>query len=590
MLGDSGDQLGRAAQRGADVDRAQQRRGGRGDHRPDRGEQIERVGQVAQERVPDRLGGVAGARLVDPGEQDRAHGAQRDHSDHSADHDRDPELHHRPPAIGGDEHRGAGEDQRQHQQDPGERLDVAGELGGVGEPRRGVDLGDLDVDPAGHLLRELRTQRLDRAAEHLADVGERQRGGVRVAAEDRPVHVADSASEEALEDAAADDPVDDALDQRPGTDQVRLGVQHQVVGDPARDLGADRLVVERGGCPLGELVRVEERIGGVARDRCEQQRHRREDRQAGCRDPSRPLAHGRQPTHARGGLPAAPLTSPDCSGHCSTSRSPTSDSPPSPPGFAPARRSTCARRARSGRSCSPPCSIPMRRSPTARRWWSPPTTSAPATWPAPSARIWRRGASATTRPGGPGTSPIWRRHRTSSAYASARWTPSRRATRAERQPSNGQRATSNRSSSHLPLRLPRRSRTRLCAPRASSCTAARRSTSATSPSSWSRRATSAPTRSRTGASSRCAAASSTSSARRRTARRGWSCSATRSSRSAGSRPSPSARSARPRRSSSTRRPSWRSSIASSRRWRAVSPSARTSPRCSRWSRFARHWT
>ena len=70
----------------------------------------------------------------------------------------------------------------------------------------------------------------------------------------------------------------------------------------------------------------------------------------------------------------------------------------------------------------------------------------------------------------------------------------------------------------------------------------RRSISATSPSCWSRRATSAPIRSRCAASSRSAATSSTSSARPRSAPRGWSCSATRSSRSAGSRPSPSARS------------------------------------------------
>ncbi len=191
------------------------------------------------------------------------------------------------------EQRGAGEDQRQHQQEPGERLDVAGELGGVGEPRRGVDLGDLDVDATRHLLRELRAQGLDRAAEHLADVRERQRGRVRVAAEDRAVHVADPAAEQALEDAAADDPVDDALDQRPGADQVPLGVEHEVVGDPARDLGADRLVVERRRRPLGELVGVEEGVVGVAGDHRPQQGERREDRQAGCRDPSRSLAHGR---------------------------------------------------------------------------------------------------------------------------------------------------------------------------------------------------------------------------------------------------------------------------------------------------------
>ena len=66
-LGNSGDQLGRAAQRRADVDRAQQRRGGGGDHRPARGEQIERLGQVAEERAPDRLGRVACSPARRPG-------------------------------------------------------------------------------------------------------------------------------------------------------------------------------------------------------------------------------------------------------------------------------------------------------------------------------------------------------------------------------------------------------------------------------------------------------------------------------------------------------------------------------------------
>ena len=42
----------------------------------------------------------------------------------------------------------------------------------------------------------------------------------------------------------------------------------------------------------------------------------------------------------------------------------------------PARRSTCALPARSGRTCWPRCSTPRRRSPAARSWWSPPTTSA----------------------------------------------------------------------------------------------------------------------------------------------------------------------------------------------------------------------
>ena len=147
------------------------------------------------------------------------------------------------------------------------------------------------------------------------------------------------------------------------------------------------------------------------------------------------------------------------------------------------------------------------------------------------------------------------------------------------------RATSRRSSSRARWRLPRRCPTPRCAPRGSSCTAARRSTSATSPSSWSRPATSAPTRSRSAASSRSAATSSTSFPPPRSAPRGWSCSATRSSRSAGSRPSRSARSARRSGSSSIRPPSWRSSTASWPRSRARTESAPTSPSCCRWTSF-----
>ena len=90
-----------------------------------------------------------------------------------------------------------------------------------------------------------------------------------------------------------------------------------------------------------------------------------------------------------------------------------------------------------------------------------------------------------------------------------------------------------------------------------------------SASSWWRPGTSASTRWRTAASSRCGATSWTSSRRLRIAPPVSSCSATRSSRSAGSRRSPSVLWATPSGSSSRLRPSSRWSTASSPRSRST---------------------
>ena len=129
---------------------------------------------------------------------------------------------------------------------------------------------------APNFVRELRSQRLERPAQDGPDVGERQRRRVQVLLEDGLVDVADPGLEQALKDTAADDPGDHALDHRPGRDQVRLGVEHEVVGDQGRDLVLDRVVVERGPGALGELVGVEDRDRRVADDHGSEQDDRRE--------------------------------------------------------------------------------------------------------------------------------------------------------------------------------------------------------------------------------------------------------------------------------------------------------------------------
>ncbi len=131
-------------------------------------------------------------------------------------------------------------------------------------------------------------------------------------------------------------------------------------------------------------------------------------------------------------------------------------------------------------------------------------------------------------------------------------------------------------------------RTRTCARTASRSRRAACSTSRRRPTSSWPAATSAWTRSRSAASSRSAATSSTSIRRPRSAPCAASCSTWRWSASPGSPRSRSARSRRPSGWRSPRPPSWRPSTASSPRSppRPRSRSARTWPRCCRWTASA----
>ena len=239
---------------------------------------------------------------------------------------------------------------------------------------------------------------------------------------------------------------------------------------------------------------------------------------------NKPFHALRDPSHAR----------PCLCGRFSTSPATTSGSSPwrTPP--EKAGRCPCTCPARSSRTCWRRWSRPRRGSAGGRRWWSPPTTSGRATWRASCAPTWRRAASATTPRAAPATPRTSRRRphlvglRIAALDALADSEPAvvvaSAVALAEAVPDASLRPAGFALDARRGGR-PRRGRR----------------------ASWSRPATSAPTRSRSGGSSRFAAGSSTCSAPPRTGRRGWSCSATRSSRSAGSRPSPSARWATPSR-------------------------------------------
>src|SRR5205085_1252913 len=103
------------------------------------------------------------------------------------------------------------------------------------DPARGLDLGYLEVRGGRNLVGDLRLERLERSTQDGPQVGQGQSDRVRVLLEDRAVQVGDPGPEGALEDAAAGNPVHDALDQRPEGDQVGVGAQDDVVGDPGRD-------------------------------------------------------------------------------------------------------------------------------------------------------------------------------------------------------------------------------------------------------------------------------------------------------------------------------------------------------------------
>jgi hypothetical protein len=107
------------------------------------------------------------------------------------------------------------------------------------------------------------------------------------------VRVAHGPAEEAGEGAAADDPRDRRDDQRPPRDQVRLGRQHEPVGEALADDRADAGLLQRGRRAVGEAVGVEHGQPGVARDR------RRHEQQRGQHHEPRGRTLAHQPERAR---------------------------------------------------------------------------------------------------------------------------------------------------------------------------------------------------------------------------------------------------------------------------------------------------
>ena len=242
------------------------------------------------------------------------------------------------------------------------------------------------------------------------------------------------------------------------------------------------------------------------------------------------------------------------------------------------------------------------------RWRAPPATgrSAPvhmsASDPALPARRAGRGRGGARRPAGadrhrrrqlgarpgaraarlPGASPRpllpVARHRLRlprGAAAAPRRPADRRAGRARRL------ATARRRWwSPAPSRSPRRCPTRRCARPASRSSAARRSTSARSPTLLVEAGYERVDQVEERGQFAVRGGILDVFGRPRSAPCGSSCSATRSSRCAGSRPSPSARSATPSGSSSRRRRSSPPSIASSRSWRSRTSERAAGPRAS----------
>ena len=310
---------------------------------------------------------------------------------------------------------------------------------------------DLDVGAAGDLLGDLRPQRLEapRAAT-CTDVGQRERDRVRVLLEDGAVDVARRRCgrgpgrrrrrrrRRRRSRSPAGAPIRSAWALRTMSSVTRVATS-----------AAHRLVVERRGGAVGELVGVEEGVVGVAGDQRPEQRQRRQDRRApaprSCRVPSlmRPQPIGGPRWRPR----SASLTSAGLL-RASARHSARRRAIRTPRGL--------DRRRRGGRPArfrlDPPLSarraarFRARRSPAGRRWSSPPTTSAPATSPARSAPTWRRAGSATTPRAAPATSRTSRRRRTSSACGSGR------STRSPPSPAPGRRAAGRRRQRGRPRR------------------------------------------------------------------------------------------------------------------------------------------
>jgi hypothetical protein len=197
-------------------------------------------------------------------------------------------------AVGGEEERPGRRGHGQQRQHRGEDPDV---LGGAGEiPGRAPDaaLEELDAARRLELGGEVGPELLERRPRDRADVEQRQRHGVPVAREHRPVRVAHPAAEQAGEGAAADDARDRRDDQRPARDQVRLGRQHELVGQALAHDRAHSRLPQRSRRAIREAVGVEHGKPRVAHHR------RRHEQQRGQHDEPR----GRPLTHASNVLPA----------------------------------------------------------------------------------------------------------------------------------------------------------------------------------------------------------------------------------------------------------------------------------------------
>ena len=135
------------------------------------------------------------------------------------------------------------------------------------------------------LTEPLGVSRPDYRVQDRADVGDCEHDRVLVAVEDRPVGIANAEAEQVVEGAAADDARCGALDHRAGGDQVGLCLE-DLIRDPAAHLRLYLGLFERRRGVIGELARVEEHAGGVARDQRQEERNGGEDAERGGADPS----------------------------------------------------------------------------------------------------------------------------------------------------------------------------------------------------------------------------------------------------------------------------------------------------------------
>ncbi len=120
---------------------------------------------------------------------------------------------------------------------------------------------------------------LERGRQDRAHVGDRERDGVLVPVEDRPVHVPYARPEEGGERPAPDERRRGRLDDRPGRKEVALVLQDDLVRDLLGEERAHAVVAERGRGAVRELVRVDRCAADVAGDQRQGERHGSEDGQ-----------------------------------------------------------------------------------------------------------------------------------------------------------------------------------------------------------------------------------------------------------------------------------------------------------------------